>query len=202
MYMKKSIFLSFLLSSCLFVTAQSLDLQKLSEKKRNKHLVETAKEVTMAFAPEYYREYKKPIILGPYDYDPSKFPSLENRNQYIGRSYYVVIIPYDFSKENLDRDYAARIQIWADDGTPMTFMASGSEILIHFLRTSFKQIKQEGIPKELKVPYKERTSRIFDTNPELRYRNPHAKRSWERFDEEYKEKHKKNNDNDIRVGIN
>jgi len=168
------------------LSAQDIDLQKLSEKKRNKHLVETAKEVTMAFAPEYYREYKKPIILGPYDYDPSKFPSLENRNQYIGRSYYVVIIPYDFSKENLDRDYAARIQIWADDGTPMTFIASGSEILIHFLRTSFKQIKQEGIPNELKVPYKERTSRIFATNPELRYRNPNAKRSWEEFDEEYK----------------
>lgn len=168
------------------LSAQDIDLQKLSEKKRNKHLVETAKEVTMAFAPEYYREYKKPIILGPYDYDPSKFPSLENRNQYIGRSYYVVIIPYDFSKENLDRDYAARIQIWADDGTPMTFIASGSEILIHFLRTSFKQIKQEGIPNELKVPYKERTSRIFATNPELRYRNPNAKRSWEKFDEEYK----------------
>lgn len=182
----KRTYLLLLALVALTVQAQYADLQKLSEKKRNKHLVKTAKEVTMAFAPEYYREYKKPVILGPYDYDPSKFPSLENRNQFIGRSYYVVIIPYDFSKENLDRDYAARIQIWADDGTPMTFMASGSEMLLHFLHTPFKQLKQEGIPNELKVPYKERSSRVFATNPELRYRDPNTKRSWEKFDEEYK----------------
>lgn len=108
MHMKKSIFLSFLLSCCLFVTAQSLDLQKLSEKKRNKHLVETAKEVVMAFAPKHYREYKRPIILGPYDYDPSQF-GFEGKEKFVGRQFYVVIIQYDFRKETLDNDFAAAI---------------------------------------------------------------------------------------------
>ena len=188
MYMKKSIFLSFLLSSCLFVTAQSLDLQKLSEKKRNKHLVETAKEVVMAFAPKHYREYKRPIILGPYDYDPSQF-GFEGKEKFVGRQFYVVIIQYDFRKETLNNDFAAKVGIWADDGTPMTIESGSQNLIIHFLCTSFEQYKKDGIPESLKLPYFEFHSRWAGA-PTFRY-DPNEKRSWEEFDEEYK-KNKEN----------
>lgn len=182
--MKRLFLLSVSMLFTLFLSAQAVDLQKMSTKKRNHHLRNIAKEVTLAFAPEYYREYKAPIILGPYEYDANEFSYLENKNQFIGRKYYRVIIPYDFSKENLHRDYAAKIQIWADDGTPMTFFAAGQEVTMHFLCISFEQLKKEGITEEMMIPYVERKSHFsFLPTPEW---DPKAKRSWEIMDEKYK----------------
>lgn len=77
----------------MFVTAQSVNLQKLNEDKRNKVLVEKAKEVVMALAPEHYREYEEPIVMGPYDYDANEYKQIPNRDQYVGKQYYYVIIP-------------------------------------------------------------------------------------------------------------
>ena len=37
-------------------------LERKEESKRNEYLVDKAKEVIMAFGPDYYRDYKEPII--------------------------------------------------------------------------------------------------------------------------------------------
>ena len=186
--MKKLISLVVFLFLCIFVTAQSKDLQKLSEKKRNKFLAEKAKEVVMALAPDHYREYKKPIVMGPYDYDARKYEHIPNRDQYIGKKYYIVIIPYDFAKENLDYDFAAEVGIWAEDGNPKSFQAGTSSYITSFMYITFEDVlKEGGLPEDLRPIYHQRRP-LIKGNKAPRW-NAKEKRSWEKFDEEYKEKH-------------
>lgn len=187
MYIKKLISLFVFLFFCIYVTAQSIDLQKLSERKRNKQVAETAKEVVMVLAPDHYREYKKPIVMGPYDYDARKYEHIPNRDQYIGKKYYIVIIPYDFAKENLDYDFAAKVAVWADDGTPMSFQAGSSRYTISFQTITFEERLKEGLPEEIRPVYHQRQPKY--KGGDVPQWDPNAKRSWEKFDEEYKKEH-------------
>lgn len=70
-------------------------LERKEESKRNEYLVDKAKEVIMAFGPDYYRDYKEPII-----FDINSFketfkddPVLKNKKLY-GRKYYTVTFFY------------------------------------------------------------------------------------------------------------
>ena len=190
--MKRIIFLSVSILFCLFTCAQSLDLQKLSEKKRNKFLEEKAKEVVRALAPEHYREYTKPIIMGPYDHDANKYKDVPNCEQYVGKQFYYVIIPYDLEKENLACDFAAKVGIWADDGKPMSLKTASNELTLSFRYYSFEQILKEDEHKEIRLQYRHFHEKqpIFEGASVQKW-DPNAKRSWERFDEEYK-KNKEN----------
>lgn len=51
--------LSFLSYLCVY----SQNLDKLSEKERNRYLIETSKNIVKKYGPGYYREYKKPVII-------------------------------------------------------------------------------------------------------------------------------------------
>lgn len=185
--MKKIISLSFFLFFCMFVTAQSVNLQKLNEDKRNKVLVEKAKEVVMALAPEHYREYEEPIVMGPYDYDANEYKQIPNRDQYVGKQYYYVIIPYNLEKENLVRDFAAKVGLWADDGKPMSLETASCEFALSFQYYSFEQILNEDEHKEVRLEYRHFREKQPKYKGGQAWRwDPKEKRSWEIFDEEYK----------------
>lgn len=184
----KKIFLSFSILFSIFFSVHAVELKEMSKKERKQYLVSIAKEVTLAFAPDYYRDYKNPIILGPYSYDVNAW-DFDEKERFIGREYYTVVIPYDFQKENLENDFAAKVQIWADDGTPMAFQSGGATYILHFMCTSFEQYKKDGIPDKWVSKYHERESR-YSGHPAFRY-NAKEKRSWEIMDEKYKKEKEK-----------
>ena len=101
--------------SCAFVTsAQNLNSMPVAQ--RDSFLISLAKEAVLKFGPDYYREYKQPIV----SYE--QFPSADkiNDKRFIkdaDRYYYVVTFLYDPAEETLEFGYAAKVNIWADNGT-------------------------------------------------------------------------------------
>ena len=115
----KSILLLFILavtmSSC--GTSRPNLLGKMPKAEREAYLIKLGKEVTKAFGPGYYREYKQPLISKPEKFkDNDMRPEIQAN---IGRKYYVVTFLYDPSKEKLDWDFASKVEIWQDTGEPM-----------------------------------------------------------------------------------
>lgn len=70
-------------------------LERKEEPKRNEYLVDKAKEVIMAFGPDYYRDYKEPIIsdINSFKETFKDAPVLKNKKLY-GRKYYTVTFFY------------------------------------------------------------------------------------------------------------
>lgn len=70
-------------------------LERKEESKRNEYLVDKAKEVIMAFGPDYYRDYKEPIIsdINSFKETFKDAPVLKNKKLY-GRKYYTVTFFY------------------------------------------------------------------------------------------------------------
>jgi len=108
-----------LLFSLLFVsyntrsTAQNLNNMPVAQ--RDSFLIASAKEAILLLGPDYYREYKQPEIvyrkMPPADSIGDK-RFVSNANRY----YYSVIYRYNPEEEILNMDYAARVDIWADNG--------------------------------------------------------------------------------------
>lgn len=157
--------------------AQGTDLRKMSEKARNRYLVKIAKEVVMNFGPDYYRTYKKPIVLDPITFDEEHFKwvDAEVLQKYVGRKYYRVVFEYDMYKEMLMEDYAAIIYIWEDDGTPARVLFGGVDFGIQFLYISYEQRLKEGISKDMIIPYVQSQKLKPGTQSRI-----NRKRSWER----------------------
>ena len=76
------------------VLSQTLD--EMPQKQRDSLLISTAKEVIMKFGPDYYREYKPPIIK-----KGAIFPIID-----VDQISYSVIISYDSLEEKLEKEYA------------------------------------------------------------------------------------------------
>jgi hypothetical protein len=92
--------------------AKSQNLELLPESQRDSILIAKAKEVVLKFGPGYYREYKEII-------ERKQVPPLGEINttgEDAGRVSYHIIFLYDETKEQLDWDFAARVQIWEDTG--------------------------------------------------------------------------------------
>lgn len=155
--MKHFLIASVLLLLCSPCFPQMRHLDRKEESKRNEYLIEKSKEVIMTFGPDYFRDYKEPVIseiqtvLEHYSEDPD----LKDKNLY-GRKYYTVTYLYDKSKENLKFNFAALVEIWAEDGQPKRVMF-GSGLGHGFLRTPYK----EWIKKDLKKSDKLEETDIF-----------------------------------------
>ena len=86
--------------------AQENMFSKMIPKQRDSILIETATKALLIYAPDYYREYKKPEIILK-----KTFP-----NKSSGRLFYEVTFLYDPQKEKYLFDYIAKVYIWADNG--------------------------------------------------------------------------------------
>lgn len=128
-------------------------LERKEESKRNEYLVDKAKEVIMAFGPDYYRDYKEPIIsdINSFKETFKDDPVLKNKKLY-GRKYYTVTFLYDPSLENLRYNYSAKVDIWADNGQPKE-VCFGSSYGHNFYVVSYKDWLKKGIKENDIIPY-------------------------------------------------
>jgi len=141
------------LSLCNPVFSHMRNLEKKEESKRNDYLIKISKEVIMAFGPDYYREYKEPIISDITVF-PETFkndPVLKDKKLF-GRKYYSVTYVYDTSVENLKYSIAARVNIWADNGQPASVFF-GSGFGHNFYKVTYKEWLKKGIKEEEIIPY-------------------------------------------------
>lgn len=153
----KGLCLLFALILCLTASAHHKDLRQMDEAERNEYLVRLAKEVTMNFGPDFYREYGDPEISSPVFFDtwigddnPTDWRDVKN----LGRYFYTVTFKYDRTKERHQWDYASQVLIWNDDGSPfMIYFATGYGF--HFDEKSYWDWVKEGIKKEEQMPYSE-----------------------------------------------
>ena len=102
-------------------TAIAQNLSFMPDVKRDSLLISIAKEVILKYGPDYYREYKQPVIS--YKQYPSVGKINDKRFTMLAdRYYYVVTYLYDKTEETLEWDYAAEVRIWEDTGNPSGVM--------------------------------------------------------------------------------
>ena len=112
--MKALVFLSVLLIS-MDSYAQNHDLSEMTEEARNEYLVKKAKEVALAFAPEWMQWEVTPQVSPKQKYFSNNQRKKKKKN--VGREYYAVTFYYnDETKAKIKYDYAATVRIWADSG--------------------------------------------------------------------------------------
>lgn len=132
---------------------QDREPKKMYGKEREKYLIDTGKELTKIYGPEYYREYGKPIIS-----KIKKFKTDDHRieiSKNTGRKYYEVTFPYDREKERLEWDYASKIGIWKDSGEPFVILF-GNGAGLNFFFQSHQARMQTGIER---IPYEQAPER-------------------------------------------
>ncbi len=125
--------------------AQSHYLSNMTEEARNEYLVKKAKEVALAFAPEWMQWEVTPQVSPKQKYFSNNQRQDIQKN--VGREYYAVTFYYnDETKAKIKYDYAALVRIWADDGEVASIGAG--DWVKAFLDTSYEQMKKEGIKPE------------------------------------------------------
>ena len=138
-------------------SSNNIYLSQMDSLKRNEYLVKLAREVVLNFGPGYYRENMNPEVSAIRMYLDSthveRFP--EDRKN-IGRKYYVVTFPYDHAQEQLEWGYAAKVEIWEDDGEPKGVMF-GHGLGYHFTTRPYREWVKEGIKEDEIMPYQHYT---------------------------------------------
>lgn len=104
--MKTIIFATLLTIMSTGAYAQKTNLDKLTEKERNEYLLKTAYETVMKYAPDWYRNYKEPLIRSVV------FPAGEEK----GKLVYSVTYFHDPSKEYMEYGFSILVGIYADTG--------------------------------------------------------------------------------------
>jgi hypothetical protein len=138
----------------------SQNLDSLPELKRDSILIAKAKEAVLRYGPEYYREYKTPLIyLFTVPSKGEKNPKGENA----GRKMYSVTFPYDTTMELLGEQFAAKVHIWIDTGKLRSVsFGNGLAMIVEGLENDPEKI--ESIPQ---IQYQEAIYPIYDwDNPE------------------------------------
>ena len=110
----KQLFSVILLCVSYSTAIRSQNLDSIPAVQRDSLLIAMAKEVILKYGPDYYREYKPPVI------ERKIWPLKGERNpegKNAGRVYYEIVYLYDKTVELLDWDFAAEVRIWADTKT-------------------------------------------------------------------------------------
>ena len=92
----------------------SQNLDSIPQPERDSLLISVAKETIRKYGPGYYRDPFKKITIERLT-DSSLEKSSVNRNPYADRVAYIVTFFYDDTKEQLDREFLARVHFWADE---------------------------------------------------------------------------------------
>jgi len=112
-FIQQTIFIIILCVSC-HIIVHAQDLSKMSVPKRNSELISIAKKIVLLYGPDYFREYKPPVITKDKWHTDELYTA--------GRIYYRVTILYDELEEQLSWNYAAEVCIWEDSGRPYSVM--------------------------------------------------------------------------------
>ena len=117
-----------------------------TKEERKEYLVKKAKEVAMAFAPEWMQWEVTPQVSPKQKYfSNNQRPDIQ---QNVGREYYVVTFYYnDETKAKIKYDYAVDVRIWADNGEVESIGAGDGWCRV-FHSYSYEQMKKEGIKPE------------------------------------------------------
>lgn len=142
-----------LLITSLSGMAQNLD--KMPVQKRDSFLIKTAKDAVKKYAPDYYREYGKPIVERLIIEDnPLNDTGIGYRK---GRVYYCITFLYDKNKEYFEHGFASRVEIWSDTGRFFSIMpGNGVGRVFKEARTRAEEEEVEIIPyvkREKPGPY-------------------------------------------------
>ena len=144
--MKRIVTLAIVFACCWAAFAQQTNLSQMTEKARNEYLIKKAKEVAMAFAPEWMQWEVTPQVSPKHKYySNNQRPDIQ---QNVGREYYVVTFYYnDETKAKIKYDYAVDVRIWADYGE-VESIGTGDGWCRVFHSYSYEQMKKEGIKPE------------------------------------------------------
>ena len=142
------------------ILAQNVKLDTLSKTAREKYLVNLAIEVTKTHGSGYYRPNSKAIIseVKKYTTDDTRVEISKN----IGREYYEVYFPCDFTKERLEWNFTSKVCIWKDNGQPFEVFF-GNGMGVNFFFKSYKKATKSN--KVEQIPYQQANEviNIFDT---------------------------------------
>ena len=144
------------LTCCIQVAAQSGNgfFDGMAEQERDEYLVAKAKEVVLNFGPDYYREYGEPEISEVMVYNSDNMWREHN-----GKRFYTVTFRYDKTKESLEWDYAAFVEIWENDGQPKeVYFGNGAGF--HFFKKPYSEQIREGITPDDIVRYQPARERV------------------------------------------
>ena len=148
----RKLFLAIAILAQLSVFAQTKDLDKQDKEDREAYLVQVARKVISGISKKYYRDWAKPLISPLQSFGEKEIGNRKDMKRYKGRKYYAVSILYDKSKELFEMDYAARVCIWADDGTPWS-IETGNGMGCEFLTIPFKEyVKSKDF---MEIPYQQ-----------------------------------------------
>lgn len=124
-------------------------LSDWEEAKRTEYLTQKAKEVMLTFGPDWYQEPMKVNISELKEFDIHMMGKREQTIPHFGRKYYTVTFRYDRKKEP-DWTYAAKVDIWEDDGEPFSIIY-GDSYGFGSLSTPYTEwIKEEERDKYIK----------------------------------------------------
>lgn len=138
-------------------SSNNIYLSQMDSVKRNEYLIKLAREVVLNFGPGYYRDNMNPTISDLRVFsDSSMVERFPEAKQNLGRKYYVVTIPYDHAQEQLEWDYAAKVEIWEDDGEPKGVMF-GCNLGYHFTFTPYREWVRLGVKRGEIMPYQHYT---------------------------------------------
>jgi len=117
---------------------------------RNAVLVAKDREAILTFVPEWYRSGLEPIIKA-------------RNKKYGGQQIYVVVFPYDSTKEYLTKkaDYITKVSILKNTGEPLILQFATRWKILYFGGKSYAEWKKEWGQK---VPYVPGTKHPNDSN--------------------------------------
>jgi hypothetical protein len=117
----------------------------MTEEERKEYLIKKAKEVALAFAPEWMQWEVTPQVSPKQKYFSNNQRQDIQKN--VGREYYAVTFYYnDETKAKIKYDYAATVRIWADSGEVASIGAG--DWVKAFLDTPCELMMKEGIKPE------------------------------------------------------
>jgi hypothetical protein len=133
----------------------SQNLDSMPKLKRDSILIANAKKAVLRCGPEYYREYKEPIIdcftISP---KGENNPTGENA----GRKMYSVAFLYDTAIELLEVPFAAKVHFWANTSKPADILfGNGIGVPLDGIEQDSERLNT--IPQ---IPYQEVIFPIYD----------------------------------------
>lgn len=144
------------------------DFSSLSEAERNKVMIAKGREAILVFAPDYYREYKEPVITVDTVLDSNapaprtKYSTKQDRRiiiasrnrEHINKLCYKISFPYDPAKENLAKlRYIAVFGVLLDTGEPVGLSVPISTYYIPFDEQPFEERVREKHSAEYRIKY-------------------------------------------------
>ena len=107
----------------------SQNLDSIPQPERDSLLISVAKETIRKYGPGYYRDPFKEITIERLT-DSSLEKSPINKNPYLDRAAYVVTFFYDDTKEQLDKEFLARVRFWADEEGKPGYIFFGNRYML------------------------------------------------------------------------